>query len=111
MRRLLHIDAPKALNRDETGQVWEHSWLGPIEAWNHSQYDARSGILDYKNSYRVVETGRTVTGSARIRYTPVEALAVMIGEVGLAVETWVGDWDGGPFRPGSSEIIPLGRLA
>jgi hypothetical protein len=30
---------------------------------------------------------------------------------GLAVDAWLGDWTGTPFRPLSREVIPLGRLA
>jgi len=37
-------------------------------------------------------------------------LAELLDEAGLAVENWLGGWDGRPCRPDAPEIIPIGRL-
>ena len=70
-----------------------------------------TGILTYENGYRVLSSGREYVAGAEIRYTPKDALAVLIASAGLAVDQWLGDWLGAPFAPDSREIIPLGRLA
>jgi hypothetical protein len=98
-------------NRHNSLRRLEHPRLGTVEAWNVPSYDDATGILTYENGYRVVETGAVFSASARIRYTPQEELAEMIEAAGLVVETWLGDWQGRPYHPGASEIIPIGRLA
>ncbi|MCF3638485.1 class I SAM-dependent methyltransferase [Rhizobium sp. TRM95111] len=88
----------------------EHPDLGPVTAWNDTVYDPASGIATYETHYRPAD-GRTLSASSRIRFIGRERLAALIGEAGLAVETWLGDWRGAPFRPDAREIIPLGHLA
>lgn len=103
--------APKERRRDE-GRRWiEHPEFGRVEAWNESVYDTAAGILTYENGYRLPASGKEHSAKAQIRYTPQPDLARMIGKAGLAVESWLGDWDGSAFHPEAREIIPLGRLA
>jgi len=88
----------------------DHPQLGTVEAWNEPSYDESTNILTYENGYRVLDTGRAFSGSARIRYTPQEELAERLASVGLAVETWLGDWEGNPYHSAARDIIPIGRL-
>ncbi len=101
----------KERTRAETLRPFYHPEHGRTEAWNASVYDANAGILTYENGYRVLSSGREYVARAQIRYTPKDALAGLIDEAGLAVEQWLGDWLGNPFKPDSKEVIPLGRLA
>ncbi|EJJ27201.1 class I SAM-dependent methyltransferase [Rhizobium sp. CF142] len=89
----------------------EHAELGVIEASDESHYDETTGILSYENGYRVLSTGERFAGRSQILYTPRDKLARMIGDAGLTVDAWYGDWEGNPFNAQSREIIPVGRLA
>lgn len=100
---------PKTRVPNETRYRADHPEFGAVEGWNESIYDEDAGILTYWNSYRIVETGKTVTAEARIRYTPQPDIATMIEDAGLAVDRWLGDWQGNSFRPLAREIIPIGR--
>lgn len=91
-------------------RAFAHPSLGAIEAWNEAAQDPATGIVTYETHYRVVASGALFSASSRIRFTDREVLAARLAEAGLAVERWLGDWRGGPFAPGSREIIPLGRL-
>ncbi len=85
--------------------------LGAVEAWNDAVLDPETGIVTYQTHYGIVATGRTFSASSRIRFLPCETLAALIEEAGLIVDTWLGDWNGNPYREDSKEIIPIGRLA
>ncbi len=85
--------------------------LGTVEAWNDAVLDPETGIVTYETHYRLVETGGTFSASSRIRFLSRETLARLIGDAGLTVDTWLGDWNGAPYREDSKEIIPIGRLA
>jgi len=89
----------------------EHPEHGHIEAWNESIYDEATDILTYENGFRVIATGQNLSASAQIRYTAKDELERLIGEAGLTVDTWLGDWEGNPFHPMAREIIPIGRHA
>ena len=89
----------------------DHPELGPIEAWNQSRYDERRRILTYANHYKVLETGEERAGEDQIAYTPHAELKRLIGDAGLRVDRWLGDWDGTPFHATSYDIIPVGGLA
>lgn len=102
--------ARKIRSADETRRCIHHPRLGEIEAWNESSYDSETQILTYENAYRVLDTGDVFSATAQIRYTPQPELAAMITAANLAVDDWLGDWTGAPFRPTSPEVIPLGRL-
>lgn len=101
---------PKTRERSDTTRHLSHPQLGEIEAYNKSSYDEPSGILTYENGYKVKKTGITHVGTAKIRYTPIEALAIKLSAAGLTADNWLGDWEGKPFTPTAREIIPLGRL-
>jgi SAM-dependent methyltransferase len=101
----------KERNQEETVHSLAHPQLGEIEAWNESRYDKAAMILSYSNSYRVEKTGAVHSASAQIRYTGRDDLSDRLGAAGLAVDTWLGDWQGNPYRATSKEIVPIGRLA
>lgn len=97
--------------RDESMHQLDHPGLGPVEAWNEQEFDDSTGVLTYWNSFRVKSTGKVHSAPAQIRFTLQEDLAAMIEAAGLAVERWLGDWQGNPYNPAAKEIIPIGRLA
>lgn len=101
----------KTWNRPKSTRLLNHPRLGRIEAWTEHTYDDDSSVLTYRNGYRVGDSGDEYSASARIRYTPMDAVAAMIEEAGLAVEQWLGDWQGNPYDPSARDIIPIGRLA
>ncbi|NIX76662.1 class I SAM-dependent methyltransferase [Microvirga terricola] len=98
-------------NQHNTLHRLDHPQLGPLEAWNEPSFDDSTNILTYENGYRILATGQAFSGSAQIRFTPLEELADMIAAAGLMVETWLGDWQGTPYHPDAKDIIPLGGLA
>lgn len=98
-------------NRHNSVRQLDHPQFGRIESWNEPSYDETLNILTYENGYRVLATGQAFAASAQIRYTPQEELAALIASAGLAVEQWLGDWDGSPYHPTAREIIPIGHLA
>ena len=101
----------KERSRKETQQRLEHPEHGPVDKWNESKFDEKSGVLTYSNTYRIIKTGEVRSGVDRIRYTSRAELAGLLTKAGLDVTEWFGDWTGKPFEPLSREIIPLGRLA
>lgn len=84
--------------------------LGQVEAWNDAAQDPASGIVTYRTFYRMAATGRTVSAASRLRFTPRARLAELLDEAGLAVEDWLGGWDGRACTKDAPEIIPIGRL-
>jgi len=98
-------------DRKSTTHRITHPDLGACEAWNEAAFDDETGILTYVNGYRVLATGAEHAAEARIRYTPQPELADRIAAAGLAVNRWLGDWQGSAYQPDAREIIPLGRRA
>ena len=91
-------------------RAFAHPGLGRVEAWNDAAYDEATGIVTYHTHYRAVSSGERFSAESRIRFTPFERIARLLDEVGLAVDSWLGDWHGNPRRAESPEIIPLGHL-
>jgi len=95
---------------DTSRRTLRHPDLGRVEAWNDAAQDPRTGIVTYKTFYRIPATGRTLSAASRLRFTPRTRLAELLDEAGLAVDEWLGGWDGRPCTPDAPEIIPIGRL-
>ena len=95
---------------EESRRKLLHPRYGEIEAWNTVHQDPATENVTYHSHYRVSATGQLFSAESRIRFTAKAQLATMIAECGLAVDQWLGDWDGNNFTPDSPEIIPLGRL-
>ena len=95
---------------DASRRAFEHPTLGRIDAWNDVSSDPGTGIVTYQTHYQVVGAGRHLSASSHVRFSARDELERLIGEAGLQVDHWLGDWNGNPWTPGSPEIIPLGRL-
>jgi SAM-dependent methyltransferase len=91
-------------------RMLDHPALGQVEAWNDAAENPATGIVTYHTHYRVTATGRTFSAASRIRFTPYARIAALLAEAGLAVDIWLGGWDGRPWTPEAPEIIPIGRL-
>lgn len=105
------ITGSKERVRGQVKRSFEHIQLGRIETRNSSIYDKDSQILSYENGYEVTESGKMHSAKAQIKYTSQNDVAQIIGDVGLEVKSWFGDWSGGAFHTGAPEIIPFGGLA
>lgn len=96
---------------DESQRVIDHPRFGAVTAWNDVAHDAATGIVTYWTYYRIEATGKVFSADSRIRFTPKDLIAANIAAAGLAIDHWLGDWQGGPWHAGAREIIPLGRAA
>jgi SAM-dependent methyltransferase len=84
--------------------------LGQVVAWNDAAQDTVTGVVTYHTFYRIADTGRTLSAASQLRFTARERLAELLDEAGLAVDIWLGGWDGRPCTKDAPEIIPVGRL-
>lgn len=108
-------------SRNPALRVWEtwhgakdrfvHPDVGAVEKTTDIDYEAQTGIVTYRDTFRALATGDERSAASRIRFTPFEELADLIAAAGLKVERWLGDWQGSDFAADAPEIIPLGRLA
>jgi hypothetical protein len=88
----------------------DHPDLGRITAWNDVRMDRATHIVTYETIYSS-GNGSIQKATSRIRFASHTNIAARIGEAGLKVERWLGDWTGSPWTPEALEIIPVGRLA
>jgi SAM-dependent methyltransferase len=95
---------------EESRRKLLHPRYGEIEAWNTVYQDPATLNVTYHSHYLVSSTGQLFSAESHIRFTPKAQLATMIADCGLAVDQWLGDWNGNHFTESSREIIPLGRL-
>lgn len=88
---------------------WEvrHPVHGRVEAWNDVAFDPGTGIAAYETHYRLPD-GAHLSAVSRIAFPDRDEIEELIGEAGLAVERWHGDWQGGDWRRDAPEIIPIG---
>jgi SAM-dependent methyltransferase len=103
-------EAWRAWTPAQSQRRFKHPALGPVEAWNDAAYDSETGIVTYQTHYRITASGRRLSASSRIRFTPRAELAGCLRVAGLAIDAWLGDWSGSAYVSGSPEIIPVGRL-
>jgi SAM-dependent methyltransferase len=108
-------------SRNPRGQEWlewgprdshrmvQHPRHGAVESWNDYAHDAATGIVTYDTYYRL-PGGELLAAKSRIRFTSQEHIAALIADAGLAVDQWLGDWQGSAFTSAAKEIIPIGRL-
>ncbi len=90
--------------------VWSlHPKHGAVESWNDYAHDAATGVVTY-DTFTDCPAASCWPQNPRSRFTSQEHIATLIGEAGLKVDRWLGDWQGAAFTPESREIIPLGRL-
>ena len=100
----------KERTKDQTYRRFNHSKFGEVEAWNESNYDEKSGILTYSNSYKLPGTGETKSAEEQIKYSPKPELIELVNKAGLDVVECFGAWDETPFMETSREIIFIGKL-
>jgi SAM-dependent methyltransferase len=94
---------------EESQRSVEHSRLGTVQAWNDAAWDESAGVVTYDTFYEAAG-GQRFHAQSKIAFPEKATLAGMLHEAGLAVDRWLGDWQGAPWTPTSREIIPVGRL-
>ncbi|WP_214469752.1 class I SAM-dependent methyltransferase [Mesorhizobium sp. dw_380] len=87
-----------------------HPSLGAVKSWNDVERDAETAIVTYSTFYEIPGGGKVLGAESKIAFPAKEDLERMLGEAGLLVEQWLGDWQGAPYVATSPEIIPIGRL-
>ncbi len=95
---------------EKSRRFFDHPVFGRIEAWNDIERDEKTGVVAYETVYRATSDGRLFKASSRIAFPDRDLVAALIDEAGLVVDRWLGDWQGGEWRAGAAEIIPIGRL-
>lgn len=90
-------------------RVFDQPGIGKVSAWNDVSFDPATQVVSYDTVYEV-NGGRRWESTSCIRFATKDNIQHAICSAGLAVEKWLGDWQGSAFTAGSSEIIPLGRL-
>lgn len=88
-----------------------HPRFGEVTAWNDVLEDAETGIVTYETHYEIRATGKRLSAASHIAFPDKAELETLITQAGLRTERWLGDWEGGDWREGAKEIIPLGTLA
>jgi SAM-dependent methyltransferase len=86
-----------------------HPIHGTVKAWNDVAFDDTTAIATYQTFYEIPTLDRTLSASSQIRFIGKDRLATLIEESGLAVERWLGNWQGEAYQAGSREIIPIGH--
>jgi ubiquinone/menaquinone biosynthesis C-methylase UbiE len=114
-RFVLDSRNPEVREWEEWGPDASHRWiddpaLGRVESWNDAGFDAAAGVVTYETYYRGGD-GHTWGATSRIAFPALAGLQAQIAAAGLSVLRWMGDWQGGPLRPGCPEFIPIGGLA
>lgn len=98
----------RAWTEERSRRTVEHPVHGRVEAWNEVEHDAATGVVTYRTLYRLAD-GTALSADSRIAFPVKDEVERAIGEAGLAVERWLGDWSGAEWSPEAPEIIPLGR--
>ena len=94
----------------DTRETRAHPDFGPVERWNSAQWDADRAVVSYDTHYRLPD-GEAVFAQSDIAFPGLDELATLLGAAGLRVNSWFGDPQGGPLRPGCPDFIPVGGLA
>ncbi len=105
-----HVERWREWTPEKSQRLIEDPELGAVEAWNDVAYDAQTGIVTYETHYRALRSGERWSASSRIRFSAYGHIAQLLDGAGLAVDHWLGGWQGAPFEKDSPEIIPVGGL-
>ena len=73
-------------------------------------HDPATGIVTYGTHYEIQATRQRLSAASRIAFPEKGELEGLIGEAGLRVDRWLGDWEGNAWREGAMELIPVGGL-
>lgn len=95
-------------DQTQSRRFFHHDKHGHVESWNDFVYDEGAGIVTYGTYYRL-DTGEILAARSQIRFSTQQHLAALMGQAGLEVDEWMGDWRGGSYSADAKEIIPLGR--
>jgi SAM-dependent methyltransferase len=95
--------------RAETHAILPHPEFGMIERWNEAE-EVVPGLVSYQTHYRL-PGGQHLTAVSRIAFPAFDELCAAVVEAKLRVEHWYGDPAGGPLRPASVDLIPVGGRA
>ena len=87
------------------------SRCGLVENWHDATGDEASGIVALTTWFRFVDPPVLTSGDSTLRFPTQARIAGLIADAGLAVERWLGWWDGSPYRDDSREIIAVTRRA
>lgn len=96
---------------EQSQRTITHDKYGKIKVWNDTVYDAKTAIVTYETTYKILTSGQRFTAKAQIKFTPLPELKSLISEAGLHVENWFGAWNGTALSSSSADFIPMGRLA
>lgn len=94
---------------ERSGRVFDLPGMGQVSAWNDVNFDPVTSIACYETVYRAA-SGRLWQASSRIHFATKDNIQHAICSAGLAVDRWLGNWQGDDFTEASPEIIPMGRL-
>ena len=83
---------------------------GTIRAWNNVYRDPKTGVVTYWTYYELPGRAKVLSAELKIAFPTRESIDGLMGDAGLVVEQWLGNWHGEPYQPASPEIIPVGRL-
>ena len=103
----------KGWRKDGGDSAWniDHPLHGRVEAWTDAEQDPETGVVTYETHYRIAESGKHLFAESKIQFSDQSTIDRLIREAGLAVDSWLGNWQGDAFTPASKEIIPIGGLA
>lgn len=93
----------------QTRTVVQSSIHGPIESYDETVADERSGIVALTGHCRLLRTGEERIGHGHLRFIEWAHLDDLLVRAGLTPIAWYGDWDRGPLLPDSKEIIAVTR--
>lgn len=88
-----------------------HPQAGQVKAWNDMLHDPATGIVTYETHYLIEKNGQHLMAESKILFTPKPKIEAMLAAIGLPVERWAGDWQGGAWHEDAPEIIPIGRFS
>ncbi|MGH6999873.1 MAG: hypothetical protein ACREEO_16885, partial [Phenylobacterium sp.] len=88
-----------------TRQVVAIDGLGFVETW-HQANEPLGETLAFESFHRF-ETGETLTSRGVLRFPRQARIETLLRQAGFTTVDWLGDWDGGPMRDDSEEIIAV----
>jgi SAM-dependent methyltransferase len=114
------FDSRNPNGEDTRNTKAEEFWHGfttsdrkPFETFLESRWDASAQLLHYTVIRRAAGTPKGDRSETRrritLRYTPADGIARHLVAEGFAVLAQYGDWEAGPVRPLSPEIVTVAR--
>lgn len=79
---------------------------GPVQE-SYEVEELRDGLIALTHHIRLISRGEEFPGRTRLRFPTREQVESECAAAGLEVVEWYGDWDGGPLRDDSAEMIAI----